>query len=282
MAKWDQITDRGDVEDRRGMRMTTGIVGGISLTGILMVLAVGYFGGQDQAISLLDQLLRQPTTEQTQTTTQYDGVDSYEKFVSEVLGSNNALWTRTFADMWEKYQSPKLVLFRGATNSSCGGALSAVGPHYCNLDGTIYLDETFFDELTNRFGARGGDVAQGYVIAHEAGHHVQDELGILDQVENLMRQHPDQKNELSVALELQADCLAWIWTGEMEQEWIISRSEMEEAIDAAASVGDDNIQKMTTGYINPEAWTHGSSVDRKKWLGIGYTNRSIKSCDTFN
>lgn len=281
MAKWDRITEMGDVEDRRGMR-TTGIVGGISVTGLILVLAVGYFGGQEQAIDLLSQMQQNSQIQQTTTTHEYDGLDDYEKFVGEVLGSTNTLWNDAFARSGKQYQPPKLVLFRDATNSSCGGATSEIGPHYCNMDGTIYLDETFFDELTRRFGAHGGDVAQGYVIAHEVAHHLQDELGTLGSVESLMQRNPDRRNELSVLLELQADCYAGIWAGTMQGKGIIEPDEISQALDAAAAVWDDRIQKATTGRVNPETWTHGSSADRKKWFTIGYTKKSVASCDTFN
>lgn len=277
MAKWDSITERGDVEDRRWTRMIAS-AGGIGITGILLVLAVWYFGGQDQALNLFDQLTQQPTqTQTTDTSGQYDGVDSYEKFVSEVLGSTDTLWSNAI----QTYHRPKLVLFRGATSSACGWAESAVGPHYCNMDQTIYLDETFFDDLSARFWARGWDVAEWYVIAHEVGHHVQDELGIIDQVHTRMQTHPSEQSALSVALELQADCLAGIWAGTLQWEGIITQNEMSEAIDAAWAVWDDRIQKMTTWHVNPETWTHGSSVDRKKWLGIGYAQKNFESCNTF-
>jgi predicted metalloprotease len=220
-------------------------------------------------------------SQQTSTTSQYDGVDNYERFASSVLGSNDALWRSAFERSGKTYQAPKLVLFRDATSSACGGATSDVGPHYCNIDQTIYLDERFFDELTERFGARGGDVAEGYVIAHEVGHHLQDELGTLTSVHSLMQRNPERQSELSVALELQADCYAGIWAGVMQGQGIIEPDEISQALDAASAVGDDRIQKKITGHVNPETWTHGSSADRKKWFTTGYTEKSIASCDTF-
>lgn len=281
MANWDQIDTEGDVEDRRGMR-TTGVVWGISLTGLLMVLAVWYFWGQDQAINLLNEL---QSNNQQQTTTvvdhQYDWKDTYETFVRRIVGSSNTLWGNVFKNSGETYTPPKLVLFREATPSGCGWATSEVGPHYCNLDKTIYLDETFFEELTNRFWARGWDVAQGYVIAHEVGHHVQDEMWILKQVNKAMQRNPSSQNELSVLLELQADCYAGIWAWALKNEGIINPSEVGQAIDAAEAVWDDRIQKMTTGRVNPESWTHGSAADRKKWFETGYNTLSVQACDTF-
>ncbi|MBC7503481.1 neutral zinc metallopeptidase [Candidatus Gracilibacteria bacterium] len=280
MAKWDQISETGNVEDRRGMR-TAGVVGGMSVTGLIIVLAVGYFGGPEQALNVLNQLQQGSQNQTTTVTHEYDGVDPYEKFVGEVLGSTNTIWSKAFEGSQKGYQPPKLVLFRDATTSGCGGATSEIGPHYCNIDQTIYLDERFFDELTKRFGARGGDVAQGYVIAHEVAHHLQDQLGTLSTINSLMQRNPARQNELSIALELQADCYAGIWAGMMQGKGIIEPEEISQAIDAASAVGDDRIQKATTGQINPETWTHGSSADRKKWFTTGYTEKSVASCDTF-
>jgi uncharacterized protein len=283
MAKWDQIDEAGNVEDRRGMGRTAGVVGGISVTWLILVLAVGYFGGSDQALQLFDQMQQWwVQQQQTSVTHEYDGIDVYEQFTRAVLGSTDTIWNDAFERSGKLYQKPKLVLFRDVTDSGCSGATSEVGPHYCNADQTIYLDETFFDELTKRYGARGGDVAQGYVIAHEVGHHLQDELGTLGNIQSLMQRNPERQSELSVALELQADCYAGIWAGIMQWKWIIEPSEISQAIDAASAVGDDRIQKKMTGHVNPETWTHGSSADRKKWFTTGYAEKSVASCDTFD
>jgi len=281
MAKWDKIGSRGRVDDRRGMAPSAG---GIGVAGIVLVLAVAYFGGGEQAAQVAN-ILEQTQTQQAPMTdeqaAEFAGEDDYEVFASQVLGSNNDLWTREFAAMGREYRAPLLVLFRGATASGCGGANSAVGPHYCPLDNTMYLDETFFDELKSRFGARGGDVAEAYVIAHEVGHHVQNELSINARVRTLQQQNRDQSNALSIKQELQADCFAGMWAHSLRDRGIFEEGEIEEAIDAAEAVGDDRIQETINGRVNPESWTHGSSADRKEWFNRGYNLGSFEQCDTF-
>ena len=164
----------------------------------------------------------------------------------------------------------------------CGTATSQVGPHYCPLDKTIYLDETFFDELTNRFGAQGGDVAEAYVIAHEVGHHAQNELGIMTQVYDMRESDPQGADSASVKLELQADCFAGLWAHSIKDIGVFEAGEIREAIDAAAAVGDDRIQEKVTGYVNPESWTHGSSAQRAEWFNRGYEEGQLAACETFN
>lgn len=277
MANWDKLTDRGDVEDRRGMAPAA--IGGISLTGVALLMLFNVLMG-GSPLDVLGQLQNVPIqSEQSapaQNTSQFDGQDAYEVFASTVIGSNDAFWSAKFNQSNQEYQPPKLVLFRQATQSACGGATSAVGPHYCPLDKTIYLDETFFDELTRRFGAKGGDVAQAYVLAHEVGHHVQNELGIMEKAQN-----SGNKNENSVRLELQADCLAGMWAGSIKDEGVLEPNEISEAIDAAEAVGDDRIQETITGRVNPESWTHGSSEQRKTWFIRGYNATNFSTCNTF-
>jgi predicted metalloprotease len=269
MAFWDKLSSRGNVEDRRGF---SSVGGGVSLVGIVLIIAVNYFTGGNIG-DVLYQIAGMPQSTQTQkTTNQYDGTDSYEEFASTVLGSDNDAWTAIFAQQGRDYREPKLVLFRDYTDSECGGADARVGPHYCPLDETIYLDETFFDELTSKLGARGGDVAQAYVISHEVGHHVQNQLGLMDQVND---------NDGSVRLELQADCYAGIWANSLRDKDIFEANEIQEAIDAAAAVGDDRIQEKAQGYVNPETWTHGSSEQRMKWFTAGYNSGTMEACDTF-
>lgn len=273
MANWGRIGSRGNVEDRRGFAPAA--IGGISLTSVALLFLVNYLNGGDIG-DALNQLQTLPTEErQVLSTEEYEGADEYEVFASTVLGSNNDHWNKVFSANNKTYTAPKLVLFREATNSSCGGATSEVGPHYCPLDTTIYLDETFFDELQRRFGAQGGDVAQAYVISHEVGHHAQNELGIMDSVGR------SRTNETSVKLELQADCFAGMWANSIRNLGVLEPNEIEEAMDAAAAVGDDRIQKSVTGYINPERWTHGSSQQRMQWFNTGYESGSLSSCDTF-
>jgi predicted metalloprotease len=275
MADWKKILSRGDVEDRRSFNPV--VVGGISFTGIAVFLLVNYLSGgsiesglQEVGKSLLQQQTQQV---QTQDTGEFVGEDPYEVFVSTVLGSNNDFWTNEFKTVNNSYTKPKIVLFRQATESGCGGASSEMGPHYCSADNTIYLDETFFDEMTNRFGAQGGDVAQAYVIAHEVGHHVQNILGNLGKA--------SENNTSSIKIELQADCYAGIWAKSIKDQGILESGEIREAMDAAASIGDDRIQKKVQGYANPETFTHGTSEERLTWFTTGYDKGNLNACDTF-
>lgn len=281
MADWKKIKSRGNVEDRRGQRPAQ-IVGGIGTLGILLVVAVGLMGGGEEALQVLEVL--QSVEQGSNTYEQSDefaGADAYEVFASTVLGSNNDLWRQSFYTNDRRYEEPRLVLFREATESACGGATSDIGPHYCPADYTIYLDETFFDELQRRFGAQGGDVAEAYVIAHEVGHHIQTLLGISEKVRNLQKKKPHLANQLSVRQELQADCLAGMWAHSIRGADVFDNGEIIEAIDAAAAVGDDRIQEKIQGSIHPESWTHGASQDRVNWFNVGYKHGEFNKCDTF-
>ena len=278
MADWKKILSRGNVEDRRALAPAA--VGGIGLTGILLYLLVSYLS--DGQINIpLDQL--QTITnenQQTTNTSEFEGEDSYEVFASTVLGSNNDMWAQVFDKENKSYSPPKLVLFRYATESGCGVADSSVGPHYCSADQTIYLDETFFDELTRLNGAEVGDVAQAYVISHEVGHHAQNLLGILGAVDEELQQNVNIGNELSIGLELQADCFAGLWAGSLKDQNVLLPGEISEAMDAAAAVGDDRIQETVIGRVSPESWTHGSSEQRVSWFTSGYESGELASCDT--
>lgn len=283
MALWDKIGSSGNVEDRRGMGS-----GGIAITsigGLILFLAFAFLGGgTGQNGSVLEQILGQVAEQQPTTTsqpTEFQGADQYETFTKKVLGSNNDTWQAILAVQGVEYTPPKLVLFRDLTQSACGAASSAVGPHYCPYDQTIYMDETFFDELQRRFGGSSGDVAQAYVISHEVGHHVQNQLGTMEQVTQAQQDNPDQANALSEALELQADCYAGIWMHSLSAEGILQSGEIKQALSAAAAVGDDHIQKTETGTTNPETWTHGSSAQRTQWFTTGYNTGKLTSCNTF-
>ncbi len=278
MANWGKILSRGNVEDRRGLAPAA--VGGVSITGVALLLLFNVLTGGDTT-DVLQQLQNIPLAQQQGVNRQeFEGQDSYEVFASTVLGSNNKLWKELFTHLNKSYKEPKLVLFRTATQSSCGLSTSEIGPHYCPLDNTIYLDETFFDELTNRFGARGGDVAEAYVIAHEVGHHVQNELNIMEEVQNA-KQESGEGNDLSIKLELQADCFAGLWAHSIKDKDVFEQGEIHEAMDAAAAVGDDRIQEAVSGQVNPESWTHGSSEQRVEWFDKGYESGSYSNCDTF-
>ena len=176
---------------------------------------------------------------------------------------------------------PTWCLFEGATQSGCGGATSAIGPHYCPLDERIYLDLDFFRQLRNQFGAQG-DFAQAYVIAHEFGHHVQNVLGVMGSVQNAQRSDPANANDLSIRLELQADCFAGVWGFSVFQREMLESGDLQEAIRAAEAVGDDRIQEASTGRVNPESWTHGSAEQRMAWFQRGFNEGDPTQCDTFS
>lgn len=262
MADWDKIQSRGDVEDRRGS--VARVAGGVSLGTIALVALVSYMQtGTVDVGTILDAVANQPASQEQGIDTSTPEAQAYRTFASEVLGSTNDTWTQLLAARRVHYTPPHFVLFRSATDSGCGGAYSDEGPHYCPADQTIYLDETFFDELYSRFGGSTGDVAQAYVIAHEVGHHVQDVLGI---------------EKPSVQQELQADCFAGVWAYSIKDLGIFQPNEIQEALDAASAVGDDNIQKQTTGRVNPDTFTHGTSAQRVSAFETGFSKGTIQSC----
>lgn len=196
-----------------------------------------------------------------------------------VVSNVQDFWQSTFSSSGKQYQVTKLVLFEQSTSSSCGPASSATGPFYCPADEKVYLDLGFMDELTTRFGAKGGDFAMAYVVAHEFGHHVQNLLGISDKVDQATQQDPSQRNALSVRVELQADCLAGVWAHSDASD--LQPGDIDEALSAAQAVGDDRIQQETTGQVNPESWTHGSAEQRTTWFTNGYRSGNPDDCDTF-
>ncbi len=204
---------------------------------------------------------------------------STDSFVRKVLGSTEDVWDKQFpAEVGKAYVKPRLVLFSGQTRSGCGAAESAMGPFYCPADHKVYLDESFFDELQQRFGAKG-DAAAAYVIAHEIGHHLQSQLGITDQVEAAQaRASRSQRNAISVRLELQADCFAGVWA---KQSGRLEAGDIEEAVTAAQAIGDDTLQRQSRGQVVPDSFTHGSSAQRVQWLQTGLQSGSMASCDTF-
>jgi predicted metalloprotease len=199
------------------------------------------------------------------------------QFVSFVLDDTQATWHKVLG---QRYQDAQLVLFRDAVQSACGFAEAATGPFYCPGDRKVYVDLAFFEELDRRFGAPG-DFAQAYVLAHEIGHHVQTLLGVENQVRRLQRSNPGSQNELSVLMELQADCFAGVWGHSTAQRGILEHGDVEEGLGAAAAVGDDHIQKMARGRVSPESFTHGSSAQRMQWFRRGLDTGDPRNCDTF-
>lgn len=280
MADWGKLGGLGHVEDRRGA--AGAVLGGGGLLGVVLLFAFNVLSGQPADIGTVLQQLQQEQGQRQQVDSgEFAGADQYEVFAGKVLGSTNELWRGVFAKSGTPYEEPRLVLFRQATRSACGAATSDVGPHYCSADSTIYLDETFFDELRRRFGAQGGDVAEAYVIAHEAAHHVQHQLGVMQEVQQASQAEPARANDLSIRLELQADCFAGVWAYSVSQAGVLEPGEIAEAIDAAAAVGDDRIQESVQGRVSPETWTHGSSQQRVDWFNRGYAQGSPAACDTF-
>ena len=210
-----------------------------------------------------------------------DAAEQHEKdLVSFVLDDTQKTWTQIFASRNLQYRHAKLVLFRDQIDSACGMAESATGPFYCPEDERVYIDLGFYDELKQRFGAPG-EFAQAYVIAHEIGHHVQKQLGIEGKVMRLQQQDPSSKNALSVRLELQADCMAGIWGHSTDQRDILEQGEVQQGLNAAAAVGDDRLQRMSTGRVNPDSFTHGSSAQRTQWFERGFKSGNLDSCNTF-
>jgi predicted metalloprotease len=209
--------------------------------------------------------------------------DAGREFVAKVLGSTERVWGGIFQQMGKQYTKPPLVLFSGFTQSGCGMAQSAMGPFYCPRDGKVYIDLSFYQDMKNKLGAPG-DFAQAYVVAHEVGHHVQNELGIADKVMNARQQASDEEsNALSVRMELQADCFAGIWATEADAtKHILQEGDVEEALNAASQIGDDRLQKRSQGYAVPESFTHGSSEQRVRWFKTGMQAKALRDCDTFS
>lgn len=272
MADWGKILSHGNVEDRRGSPLGL-IGGGAGILGVGIALLMSFLNGEPIDLSSTLSQLQQSVGQSSLTADQFQGEDDYEKFTATVLGSNNDVWRRVFEASGRPYEEPRLVLFRTATQSGCGLATSDVGPHYCPLDMTIYIDETFYDVLKSQFDAEGGDVAEAYVLAHEVGHHVQHQLGIIGTSSEL-------SNEDSVKTELQADCFAGVWAHSVADIGVFQPGEINEAIDAAAAVGDDRIQAKAQGQVTPETWTHGSSEQRVSWFNKGFTSGAPAQCDT--
>jgi predicted metalloprotease len=208
--------------------------------------------------------------------------DAGKEFVARVLGSTERVWDEIFRKMGREYQKPNLVLFSGYVQSACGMAQAAMGPFYCPLDRKVYIDLSFYQDMKSRLGAPG-DFAQAYVIAHEIGHHIQNLFGIAEKVTQArMRAAEAEANQLSVRMELQADCLAGIWAKEADAtKKILEEGDIEEGLNAAAQIGDDRLQKRSTGYVVPDAFTHGSSAQRVRWFKKGLQASDLRDCDTF-
>jgi uncharacterized protein len=276
----DDEPESQNVEDRRGMRVSRGAVGG-GLGTIALVLIAMYFGVDPSAI--LQGVPQSNVSNEPIPQAQPAGVrDEGREFVARVLGSNERVWGEIFQKAGREYMQPKLVLFSGQIQSACGFAQAAAGPFYCPNDQKVYIDLSFYRELRERFKAPG-DFAQAYVVAHEVGHHVQNLLGIMGKVQARQQRSSEREaNVLSVRLELQADCLAGIWASFANRERkILEQGDVEEGLNAAAQIGDDTLQKRSQGYVVPEGFTHGSAEQRVRWFRKGIETGDLKQCDTF-
>jgi predicted metalloprotease len=291
-------TDLSQIDDRRGRGrggMVAGGAGGLGIIGVIIALIASFTGGGGGGVGgagSLDEILGQlaPTAQTSGTAAPPIGASCANvtsetdnaTFIACAQNNIQTYWTTVLAAAGQTYRPAKLVLFTAATQSGCGPAGAGTGPFYCPPDEQVYLDLSFFDELERRFGAKGGDFAQAYVVAHEYGHHLQNLLGIEREMRRLQQQNPGKANEYSVRLELQADCFAGVWGHSAYETGKVAKSEIAQALDAAAAVGDDRIQKSTTGRVNPESFTHGTSAQRQKWFNVGFDTGDPDRCDTFN
>jgi predicted metalloprotease len=277
--RWEGRRQSSNVEDRRGMRISRGGLVGGGLGTLAIALLVMFLGGDPTPV------LQQATQPQVQATNEpYVETDEEavrREFVSTMLATTEDLWAREFAAMGGRYQAPKLVLFREAVESGCGVADSGVGPFYCPPDEGVFLDMTFFDEMATKLQA-GGDFAYAYVVAHEVGHHVQNRLGISTRVQEMRQRVGEvEGNQLSVRLELQADCFAGIFGNYARAQGMIEPGDFDEGLRAASAIGDDRLQRNSGRMVIPDSFTHGTSEQRQRWLHRGIETGSVDACDTF-
>ena len=287
--KWEGNRESDNVEDQRSGGGGGGFpMGGRSIgIGTIVIALVGsYFLGVSP-LTLLGMLSggggAEPQVQQQQKAPQRPPADDrLAKFVSTVLADTEDVWRQEFTKIGQTYQDPRLVLFRGATSTACGQGQAAMGPFYCPGDQKVYIDLGFYETLKNRLGAPG-EFAQAYVIAHEVGHHVQNLLGISEKMDAMRgRVSQTQYNALSVRLELQADCFAGVWAHKsQESRQTLEAGDIESAMNAAAKIGDDALQRANGGAVVPESFTHGTSAQRQRWFNSGLQSGSVKTCDTF-
>ncbi len=292
--RWQRGRKSTNVEDRRSTRgrvrrPTAKGAGGLGIGGIIVVVVAAWFLGIDPSVVLQGVSNQSTTSEQTttqQSTSPAD--DELKNFVSTILAYTEDTWTPIFREMDRTYQPPTLVLFTGQVSSACGLGQAAMGPFYCPGDQKVYIDLSFFQEMKSRLGAPG-DFAQAYVVAHEVGHHVQTLLGISKQVNEARQQaSKSRSNQLSVRMELQADCFSGIWARKANEQNVkktgkalLETGDLEEGLNAAEAIGDDRLQKQSQGYVVPDSFTHGSSAQRVRWFTRGYETADLRQCDTF-
>ena len=282
--RWEDGRRSSNVEDRRGMTSRPAFVGG-GLGTIVLVLLALYFG-VDPSFLLQNAPVGQVGEEPQAGPPAAEGTagqpDPAADFISVVLADTEDTWTALFAERGQRYEVPKLVLFSGSVQSACGSAQAAMGPFYCPADRKVYIDLSFYRDLQDRFQAPG-DFAQAYVIAHEIGHHVQNLIGLSDQVQQARQQGSEaEANALSVRLELQADCFAGIWAHRADRtRQILETGDVDEALTAASAIGDDRLQQQSRGYVTPDSFTHGSAEQRVRWFKRGLDSGQFDACDTF-
>lgn len=284
--KWEGNRQSDNVEDRRSGGGGGPMLGGRNIgIGTIVVALVGGWVLGINPLTILGVLSGggSPVVQQQSPAQAPPANDTMARFVSTVLADTEDVWTDIFRKGGSQYQDPKLVLFRGAVGTACGTGQSAMGPFYCPGDQKVYIDLSFYDQLKNQLGAPG-DFAQAYVIAHEVGHHVQNLLGISGKVDQMRsRVSKVEYNKLSVKLELQADCFAGVWANHAQAaRQILEQGDVEEAMNAAAKIGDDALQRAQTGQVVPDSFTHGTSAQRQRWFMSGLQSGNMKACDTFS
>jgi uncharacterized protein len=288
-VRWKRVSNP-DVIDARGggggsgMGGRVAVPGGLGVVGLLIYLAISVLGGGSGGAALdvpgaFDDTTRAPQS--APIPADQDPDRDLKDFSTYVFTDTQKTWEETFARAGKPYTHAKLVLFRDGVRTGCGSASSAVGPFYCPADRRVYLDLSFQRELAGRLGA-GGDFGWAYVIAHEMGHHVQQQAGTSDEVRQLEQDHPDQANPLSVRLELQADCYAGVWAHAVYRQGQLESGDVDEAVGAAGAVGDDRLQRQATGSVRPDTFTHGTSAQRARWFTTGYKTGEPAACDTFS
>ncbi len=299
--RWEDFRMSDNIEDRRGYGGGGGGVGipmgrgGLGIGTIIVLTLAGWALGIDPRIliagaemvgggsSYVEPAPRQDAQPVPRGQKNAPPQDQMGRFASAILGNTEDVWKEVLPKQVNKsYQPPRMVLFSGATRSRCGSASAAMGPFYCPLDQTVYIDLSFFQEMQRRFRA-GGDFAYAYVIAHEVGHHVENQLGILPRVQQRQQEVGEaERNQLSVRVELMADCLAGVWAHHSEQRYrSLEEGDVEEAMNAAAAIGDDRLQREAQGRVVPDSFTHGSSEQRMRWFRAGFDSGDLRRCDTF-
>ena len=276
--KWKGRAKSSNVEDRRGKGVGGAAIGGLGVFGIIIMIIYALLGGNP------GDIMQSIDSGQTQNVP-YEATQEEEElaeFVSVVLADTEVVWNDIFADLGKEYDEPKLVLFTGSVQSACGVAGASTGPFYCPGDKNVYIDLSFYNELKTQFKAPG-DFAMAYVIAHEVGHHIQNELGIIAQMDEIRgKVSKEEYNKYNVRLELQADYLAGVWANHVQGQNLLEEGDLEEALTAASAVGDDRIQMQSQGYVVPDSFTHGTSEQRKRWFYKGYEAGDLSQWDTFS